>query len=319
MAANLSNLVVPTVMGDYIAATLSENVNVITSGAARRSEYLSNALRGGANIFTVPFWNPISGDQTVPSSDPEVKAPYQRMSAGKQKAVRIFRANKPVAITDVEAQLTATSPIAEAARQMVQRLQLKRQDVLASIINGVVGVDGADAGTAGDLIYEAGSKGIVDAIVDGIAEVWGDSGSVQGSTLILGSKAYAELQKVQLSGGGISDMSGVNVGFGTFLGATLIRNDRINGLAVIRPDGLAYGDAAGTYVAYETERDMRGGNGGGVTMVTLRDLYTFHIAGTSFIGEPAGELATDAELASSANWALVTEPKFAGVMKINRT
>ena len=48
-------------------------------------------------------------------------------------------------------------------------------------------------------------------------------------------------------------------------------------------------------------------------ILAARDILAFHVVGTKFVGTPAGELPTNAELATAANWAAVSQTKAIGV------
>jgi len=319
MASNLANLFVPSVTAGYIQAELTINNAFVKSGAAIVSPQLSANLAGGAKQFNLPFWKPSATTGIVPSTDYETKAGVQKMSSGSQIAVRMVRAITPKAIADLEGMLIGEDPVQEAVRQLAEEHNAIRQTSLMSLLNGITAVDSADAGTAADLLYtDAGTAFSGTMLTKGIQSVWGDSiRGPRGLTLVMNSLEFLDLQVAQAGTSGIAFPDSIDVGFGTFMGATVVVDDTIadNTVLVIRKGGLAYGTAA-LASAFAVQRDEFAGNGGGADVIFSRDLFGYHVAGTSYTGATAGDVVTDTELATVGNWSLVKDKKLVGVMKI---
>lgn len=317
MSANISNLFVPSVVAPYIAAELSALNSVVRSGAAVVSSQMNTMLAGGASTFTIPFWKEISASALVPTSDWETKAGVQKVSAGSQVGVRVLRALTPIALTEVEGLMTGADPVGAVAAQLANAHNTIRQSVLLAMLGAVTGVDSGDAGTAADLAYD-GTAGVFSAssLIKGVQAVWGDRGSVRGNTLLMTSLTYSTLQLDELNSS-VGSRAGIDVGFGTFLGNTVIVDDTVptGKTYVIRPGGLGFGTAS-LAVPFEIQRDASAGNGGGGEALFSRDLFSYHVAGTSFTGSFTGEHATDAEIATASKWSLVKDKKFCGVAVI---
>lgn len=319
MPANLGNLIVPTVFGGYIQAEFDKMNAFVRSGAAVTTPALTALLAGGANVFNIPFWRQISATTLVPSTDYENSAGVQKMSAGAMKGVRIARSLTPIAVTDLEATLIGADPVAEAARQLAQAHDTARNSILVSILNAVTAVDSADVGTTADLTFTSGATSLNGSdLAEAVATIWGDGyRGLAGLTLVMNSMEYLDLQKLQIAATGIAFPNTVDVGFGTFMGATIIVDDAVanNQVYIIKRGGLAYAPAA-VQVPFEMERKPAAGNGGGADVLYSRVAYCYHVAGSSFTGTPAGELASDAELGNVANWGLAYDKKLAGVIKL---
>lgn len=313
MATNLANLLVPSVMTRYIGAQLEKANAVVASGAAIASPQMATLLAGGAGEFTLPFWNNISATALVPSTDTASVAGSQRLAAGAQKAVRVVRALTPVAVADLEGVMIGEDPVAAAAAQFANAHATIRQAVLMGMISAVVAADTA-ALTATDAATSFSST----VLLTGIQSKWGDSvRGLAGLTIFAPSSIYLTMQLDQLTAGGIAIKNAVDVGFGTYHGATVIVDDDVPAktVYVVRQGGLAFGTAA-LPVNFEVERVAGAGNGGGASVVHSRDCFGYHIYGAKWKGTPAGELATNAEIATAANWDLVKPAKYCGVLAV---
>lgn len=322
MAANLSNLIVPSVFGGYVQAEFDKMNAFVRSGAAVTTPALSALMAGGANTFNIPFWKQISASTLVPSTDYETAAAVQKMSAGVMKGTRVQRALTPIAVTDLEATLIGDDPVAEAVRQIAQAHDTSRNSILVGILGAVTAVDSADAGTEADLTFtDAGTSLSGAMLAEAVATKWGDGyRGLAGLTLVMNALEFLDLQKLNIAATGIAFPNAVDVGFGTFMGATIIVDDAVanNTVYIIKRGGLAYAPAS-VAVPFEMERKPGAGNGGGADVVYSRVAYCYHVAGSSFTGTPAGELATDAELANVANWSLVYDKKLCGVLKVSHS
>jgi hypothetical protein len=320
MATNLTNLIVPQVFGRYIAAERDKINSFVKSGAAQLSPQLSAMLAGGAKSFTLPFWKQLSGVGIVPSTDYEVTAGVQKVSAGSQIALRMVRAVTPVAVTDIEGILIGEDPVAEAVRQFAEMHNEIRQTSLMAMLASLTSLDSADVGLTADLTYtSAGTELNGNMIAETLQAVWGDNQKgPMGMTIVTNSLEYLSLQKDQFtSGKAVAFANAIDVGFGTFLGATIIVDDTVPAKSayIIKRGGLAFGsDSLPT--PFEMDRVAGAGNGGGADVLHSRDLFSYHVAGTSYTGAVAGDVVTDAELGLAANWTLVKDKKFCGVAKL---
>ena len=315
MASNLGNLIVPSVFARYVGAERDKINAVVKSGAAVASPQLSALLAGGANIFNLPFWGALSATGIVPTTDYAVDATPQKTAASAQKALRVLRAITPVAVTDLEGMLIGEDPVAAAAAQVAEVQNEIRQGVLLSMLGAVVAADSAA------LTFDAGTGTALTGamLVEGVATKFGDQArGLNGMTLIMDSIEYFNLQSDQLSNGKyVALPNAIDVGFGTYLGATVIIDDTMpaNTVYIVKRGGLAFGQAS-VAAPVEIERKASAGNGGGADILHARDLFTYHVAGTSFNTTPAADLATNAEIALTANWDLVKAAKLCGAMAV---
>lgn len=320
MAANLANLVVPSVFASHVAAQRDKLNSFVKSGAAVVSPQLSTLLAGGAKSFNLPYWKAISGTGIVPSTDYETKAAVQKVSGGTMTAVRLLRAISPIAVTDLEGLLVGEDPVAAAEAQIAEAHNEIRQTSLLGMLGAVTAVDSADGGVAADLLYnDAGTSLNGTMLAKGIQSVWGDQvKGLAGMTLVMNSLEFLDLQSNQITGAAnLAFPNAVDVGFGTFMGATIVVDDTVadNTVYVIRRGGLAFGSAA-LASPFAIVRDEFAGTAAGADIVFSRDLFGYHVAGSSYTGAIAADVATDAEISNVANWTLAKDKKFCGVMKV---
>lgn len=320
MASNLSSLIVPSVFDRYVTAERLKLNRFVASGAAIVNPKLSAYLAGGANIFNLPFWGELSATGIVPTTDYAVNATPQKMAASSAKAVRIVRGITPIVVTDLEGMLIGEDPIAEAASQVAALQADIRQTSLLAMLGAVTAVDSADGGVAADLLYNDAGTSLTGAmLVKGIQSVWGDRiNGLAGLTLVMNSLELLDLQTLQLSGSAnIIVPSQQDASVYTFLGATIVVDDTIadNTVYVVRRGGLSFGTAP-VSDAIELKRDAAAGNGAGADYLFARDCYGYHVAGLSYTGSIAADLATDGEIGTLGNWSLVKDKKLCGAMKL---
>jgi hypothetical protein len=320
MASNLGNLIVPSVFEKYAAAERLKLNRFVSSGAAIVNPRLSALLAGGANVFNLPFWSELSATGLVPTTDYAVTATPQKMAASSQKAVRIARNITPIVITELEGMLIGEDPIREAAAQVAAIQADIRQTSLMQVLASVTALDSSDSGTAADLLYDdAGTSLTAAMLVKGVQSVWGDRvNGLAGMTFVMNSLELLDLQLVQLSGSAnIIVPNQQDSSMFTFQGATIVVDDSVadNTVYVIRRGGLSFGTAP-VASPIELDRLAGAGNGSGADVLYARDLFSYHVSGTSFTGTAAGDIVTDAELGTSTNWGLVKSKKLIGVMKL---
>ena len=272
MASNLGNLIVPQTFARYVAAERDKLNAFVKSGAAVALPALSTMLAGGAKSFTLPFWKNLSATGLVPTTDYAVNASAQTMSAGSQIALRVQRAITPIAVTDLEGSLISEDPIAEAARQVAEIHNEIRQSILIAQLTAVTNVDGADAGTVGDLNYvDAGTALSGTMLTKAIANMWGDAvRGLAGLTLVMNSLEFLDLQSAVVGATGIAFPNAVDVGFGTFMGATVVVDDTVaaDTVFIIKRGGLAFGQAS-VATPVETERKPGAGNAAGADILVI--------------------------------------------------
>ena len=58
------------------------------------------------------------------------------------------------------------------------------------------------------------------------------------------------------------------------------------------------------------------GNGAGGEVAAARDIFGYHVVGTSFTGSIVGDIPTDAELATMAKWGLTFPSKAVGIASL---
>jgi hypothetical protein len=108
----------------------------------------------------------------------------------------------------------------------------------------------------------------------------------------------------------------------TYMGLTVIVDDTLPVIAgtnspsytsVLFERGAFVGGQGRVENPSELDRDPSSGNGGGQSIIYSRRNDVFHPLGLSYVGTPAGQSATRAELATAASWNRVWERKNVGM------
>ncbi len=324
----ISDIIVPSVFAGYLSEQSVQANKLIASGLVTLNPTLSAYLAGPSVAFNLPFWKNIDNDSTsanVPSDDATVIATPEKITAGSQVAVRVMR-NRSYQSADLAGILAGSDPVAAIATQLAARQNSDRQAELMNVLAGTINETNA-ANLVHTIAAEAtgsvtsATKFGTDALIDAVTNAWGDNAGAGG--LVIHSKTFAAMQKANL----ITFMptSTQDIGFGTYLGYTLIVDDKApvragttSGLVytsyVVRPGGIAMGVAAED-IPIEFDRAPAAGNGMGVETMFARDRFSFHVAGTAWAGSVSA-VPTGAALATASNWTKVFQDKNVGVAAI---
>lgn len=312
----IANVVIPEVYNDYAKEKSIYNSAVYRSGIVVRDSKISKNLAGGAKMFISPFWQDIidqSNLDEVPDEDVDVTT--ANITASDMAMRRQYRVKK-WGSNDMAAVLAGSDPM-EAIQAMIENFwNAAFQANLFSGVQGVIADNVANDG--GDMVYDITDQTGVDSYIG--AE------SIMGAIFKYGS----EFQKVtaismhsvpyhRLSLNNMIDMtpdSEQNIGFGTYLGKTVILDDyqtytleTIDGVAntpvywttLFTRGAFGYGESFNNYLTTEIDRDPN--KGGGIDYLHTRRVFAIHPSGFDWTeSSVTGEFPTNAELATAANW-----------------
>lgn len=296
----LSDAIVPSVFAPYVQELSLELSLLVRAGVVARNPQLDAFLVGGGQILDVPAWNDLDNTEANASSDAGT-ASVLNIGTLQSKAIRVNR-NQAWGSMDLVSQLAGSDPMDAIARrvaaywtrqQQAQALAIVKglADNNASIINNI-----SDAATDNNAAAEAANLVSADALLDTFQLLGDHKGSL--TAIAMHSVVHTNLQKQNLIDF-IPDSEG-NVGFGTYLGKTVLVDDGMTTAAdasLTEYDTIVFGAGAlqlgvgSPRVGAEVERNALAGSGGGEEVLVSRQEGVLH---------PAGFTVTAAAVAATA-------------------
>lgn len=207
-----SNLVIPEMLADAVAAGWPDRIALFGTGAAVESASLPEPARGG-DVVKVPLFGSIGEFEDVAEGVALTPASLTMTS----ETSTVQRAGKAVEMT-TWAQMAAmyADPYAEASRQIIEGARRKFDSAL---------VARAGATGAGQIEVDRSTATIsYDAIVDGL-QAWGDE-SQNVAAFVVHSKVAGDLRKIKDSNGLPLFADAQQGGLPSVLGLPLIISDR---------------------------------------------------------------------------------------------
>ena len=308
----ITNIIQPEIYTPYVMERSIYLNKFFQSGVIIQNPAISDKLSQGNKTFNIPYWNDITHDSEIPEEASSVTA--QNITADKIIGRKQWRITK-VGSNDMAAQLAGGDPMMAIGDRMAGWWSRIYQADIVAYTRGVItdNVDNDSSDLINDIAIEDGdnatsaNKISSDAVIDTIV-LMGDHGQEIGA-IAMHSTPYYRLVKLNLID--FTAESKQNIGFGTYMGLTVIVDDNIYSVAgstsgykywtiLYKPGALQWGETTALYVPTETERDENTGGGRDY----LHERRVFCVAATGFTwveGSVAGEFPTDAELALAAN------------------
>ena len=314
----ISDVVVPSVFSAYVQELSTELSLLVRSGVVATSPALDSFLSGGGTFIDMPFWNDLSDTEAnVSSSDETTSATPGKITAAKTIAIRNNR-NQNWSSSDLAGALAGSDPMSAIASRVASYWVRQDQAQLNSVLKGLV----------------AGTASLVNDIAEGAQGTPADANLFSSNALLdtfqlmgdhkqnvraiaVHSVIHTAMQKANLIDF-VSD-SEANVGFGTYMGKTLIVDDGI----ATTTDGtnteyftVCYGAGAfqlgngSPRVAAEVTREALAANGGGQEILSSRREYALHPAGFTVSSTVAASVSpTNTELEASTAYSLTVARK----------
>ena len=312
----ITDIIVPEVYNDYAMERSIFHSALYKSGIVVRDASIDASLNGGAKQFTTPFWkdliHPANMDE-VP--DEEVDVATDNIEASEFNVRRQFRVKKWGA-NDMSAVLAGEDPI-DAIQGMTENFWYKAmQNTLFATVRGVVASNATNNDS--DMILDLTAKTGNDAKIS--------SESIINAIFLMGDK-FQEISAISMHSVPYSRLvqnnlidftpdSEQNVGFGTYLGKTVILDDDqtstletvgevdntpVYWTTLYKRGAFGYGESALRYSM--TEIDRNPDKGGGIDFLHSRRVFALHPAGFHWIeGSVAKEFPTNTELAVGTHW-----------------
>lgn len=312
---------------------------MIDSGAVQRNAEIARMIANGSNLYTIPFYNALGGnddnydgstDMTVtdPTGSSQTGVVYGRMHAWRDKDfIRDFN--------------SGANPMQQISSQVAKYWNKKRQNRLIGIMSGIFGITGNDAwsrhttniafsassGTAG----EANMVGEASA-AEAAQKAVGDNAGIF-SMAVMHSKVALNLAKQNLlQFRKYTDTAGIErmINIADWNGYTVIIDDGVpvatNAKDATAKDYTTYLFGTGAIqfaeapvdTPVETSRTVLTNGGYNILATRLRE--TLHPNGFSYTLPKSGgtnvSSPSDAQLAATAQWSVVADPKLIPIARI---
>ncbi len=229
MAATLlSDVIVPEVFTPYVQEQTAETSSFFNSGIVSQDPAIDEQLSGGGKIIKMPFWKDLDQDDQVRQSDSSLSV--GNISTGQDQARLHGRAGAWGA-EDLSAELAGDDPMQAIGARVADWWDRKMQDLLIATLTGVFADNSSN--DSGDLILDqtiSGAESLTESnLISGenildAKQLLGDS-KEKLTAIAMHSQLHTRLQKNDLIDY-IPD-SEQDVGWGTYLGHTVIVNDNV--------------------------------------------------------------------------------------------
>jgi len=295
----------------------------LNSGVAVMDAAITEQASAGGNIGELPFFKALGTDEpNYSSDDPDVDAVPKGLTNGKM----IWRAahqNQSWSVMDLARDLALEDPVAAITRRIGQYWATQNE---RRVIKSCLGILADNiANDSGDMLYSVATddnSAVQDAqrisadVVLTAKQTMGDhAGSL--AAMAMHSAIFTRLQKQNLID--FIPSSDGKVMIPTYLGYTVVVDDsmpavagsyRITYTVALFGAGLFSMGTGRVNMPSEMNRKPDAGNGGGEERLYSRRNDIIHPYGFQFTSASvAGKSATQAELATAANWNRVMERK----------
>lgn len=314
----ISDVFVPAVYESYTAVDGPETTAFYESGVIARNPMLDSAFDQGGNTVTIPFWKDL--DPTVEpnysTDDPTQNASPQKIQAGTMKA-RTAHLNQGYSAADLVSELAGSDPMQRIRNRFGTYWARQWQRRLLAAANGVLAANIAQ--NSGDMRINLALEttvGVTDANLFGrtaftgaaftLGDMFGEITAIAVHSVV--AKRMIDNDDIVF----IPDSKGA-LSIPTFMGRRVIIDDSMTVTAGttsgFKYTSILFGAGAFGYgegspkVPVELDRQVRGGNGGGIEELWERKSWIIHPFGYQWTDNTVtGQSATLANLRLAANW-----------------
>lgn len=313
----LADIYNPLVFSAAVQEKQVELNRFIQSGVAVVDPQLTGMASVGGNIGELPFYKPLGTEEPNYSTDnPATLSTPAKITSAKM-IYRLASQNKSWSTMDLARELALEDPMGAITGRIGQYWATNNEKRIIQSVRGVIADNVANDGS--DMLHDisvaaggtvgAANRVTADAIIDTV-QTMGDHGELL-SAIAMHSVIYRQLQKQNLIDF-IPDARG-EVNIPVYQGKMVVVDDSLAGVTYdtskIYYDTILFG--AGEFRLGEgqpqnpsaIDRKEDAGNGGGQDIIYSRRSDIIHPLGFQFTSASvAGQSATQAELATSANW-----------------
>lgn len=314
----LTDVIVTEVYGRYLIEESVKKTNLYRSGILATDARISGFLAGGGTTFNMPFWQRLSGAAQAIQSNTEIetkKATTDRMVARRLLFAKAWSAE------ELASALSGESAMDAIASMVDQYWAEQFQQILFSSIKGVA----ADniKNDSSDLVHDittSGTPGTANkisstAVIAAIAKL-GDAAD-KFTAIAMHSVPYFTLVAANLIT--FEPTSTQNLGFGTYLGKTVIVTDELGydtdgsnkeyWTIISKPGAFMYGESGQGITPVEVDRKAEYSE----DRLFTRRQFCMHPAGFRWLETSvASDNPTKSELEEAGNWNRVFDKKNCG-------
>jgi len=337
MPTTISDLWIPDIWLQTMREKQATFPSLLNSGVALDNPKASELASGPGEAATIPFFKDITDqDDEIQVEDTEPVVD-NKITSGAMKAVACNRVTKNSA-TAFSAQLSGEDPVGEIVAQMLQRRLKQRQKTLLAMTRGAFGSAGASGVAAPlqsvrlDSFDESGDDATSDQLMSidlfiNAKSLMGElADDLMGGALWLHPTILAALEladetsfdKASHGPWTIRTYRGIPI----YTSESLVRAGTTNGYVydtyLLAKGIVAKGEKPQkTDVVDVAALQMEKKFGPNNEIIYDRTRFVMHLNGMKWVGTPAAESPTNAELGTIANWNLVlTTPNRVGAVCI---
>ncbi len=325
MPTTISDLWVPDIWLQTMREKQATFPVLFNSGVVVDNPKASELASGPGEVAVIPFFKDITDQDDelqVENAEPTVD---NKITSGQMKAVACNRVTKNSS-TAFAAQLSGEDPVNEMISQMVQRRLKQRQKTLLAMIRGAFGSAGASGVAAPlqtvrvDAFDESGNDATSDQLMGidlfiNAKSLMGElADDLQNGALWIHPTILAALELADETSFDKASRGPWTVrtyrGIPIYTSESLVRAGTTNGYVydtyllakgiVARGEKPQKTDVVDV-AALQMEREFGLNN----EIIYDRTRFVMHLNGMKWVGTPAGESPTNAELGTIANWNLV--------------
>jgi hypothetical protein len=350
MATAVTNVIVPSVFGQYMAEQSTLTSRIIRSGIAQADSSIGALFPNSSGIIArIPFWQPIADAAANASSDTLANSATPRTLTANDQVCRRIDRNDSWRTMDLAVMLAGDDPFGallygNGGMQggAMEWLNQQQQRDLVATLSGII----ADniANDSKDMVFDVGVSGTAAAnaaaatdkisptAIAGARLTLGDRG-MQTPILICHSVVAYELavqgllQKIDSNGRVLSEfesLSTQSLNYSQALGMTIFIDDKCPAVSdgasrtlytsyLVEPGFIRYAPLV-PKVPIEFDRLPLVGDGGGADQITIRFGYVMHPTGFECTVSTASISA--ATLATATTWDRVWGRKNVGFVAI---
>lgn len=323
-ATKISDILIPEIWIKYITEKTAELSSLIKSGIVVHDPVMDELAKRGGKLINIPFFKDLTGDDELLSDS--VPLTPDKITTSQDVAALLMR-GKAFGANDLAGALAGADPLDAIAMLFAEWWNRKEQLILLAILAGIF-LDNSTNDSSdliNDIAIEDGNSATdankigSDAIIDTRLKL-GDAMNKL-TAIMLHSTPYGRLQKLNLID--FEPTNTQNIGFGTYLGHTLIVDDGCPVVAggtsgfkyttyLFGRGAIARGEGEPD-VPIETDRDSLLGE----DYLIQRRHMILHPRGIKFTNTSvAGETPSNAELGTVTNWDRVYEKKNIRIAKL---